>query len=141
MSPHHVLVPFPSRRLLVLLVILALTWSTRIRAASDLLTSRPLPPPVALKPLPVGEVVRTGTTQRRRTLLPDGSVLYINQQTRVRLAAPRRLKLDSGEVFVEVQQQPGNPFVIQTPRREVKSQGTRFAVRVGEQGTGVVVAG
>jgi len=35
-------------------------------------------------------------------LLPDGSVLYVNERTRVHFEASRRLALSAGEVFVEV---------------------------------------
>src|SRR5205823_5396063 len=45
------------------------------------LTSRPRPAVPEGKAIRVGEEVRTASSQRRRVSLPDGSVLFVNQQT------------------------------------------------------------
>src|SRR5262245_55434859 len=66
------------------------------------------------------------------------SILYVNQQTTIKVNAPRRLTLSGGEVFVETA--PGEPFVVATPKREVTATGTRFAVSTDAKGTGVLVA-
>src|SRR5438105_1270953 len=63
--------------------------------------------------------------------------------TAVRIDADRRATLDRGTVFLEVAPQApeagGTTFVVRTPDREVKAHGTRFEVRAGGPGTGVVV--
>ena len=72
-------------------------------AAADRLTSKPRPTPPAVKPLAVGDEVRTGSGQRRRLTLPDGSVLYVNQSTTLKLKAARQEALralrDKTELF------------------------------------------
>ncbi|HMF12649.1 MAG TPA: VIT domain-containing protein, partial [Gemmataceae bacterium] len=120
--------------------LLALAMEAAVQAESppERLTSRPRSAALAVKPLAVGEEVRTEAGQRRRVVLPDGSVVYINNDTTFKLNAPRRLALAAGEVFVEVA--PGEPFVVTTPKRDVTAAGTRFAVRADAKGTGVVVA-
>jgi hypothetical protein len=111
------------------------------RAGGGLLTSRPPAPAPRQKALAVGAEVHTGAGQRRRALLPDGSVLYVNEGTRVRVTAANRLTLGSGELFIEAGSPgPGHPVVVETPRREVTARATRFGVRASAQGTGVVVA-
>ena len=102
------------------------------------LTCRPKPPAPNVQRMAVGAEVRTGNSQRRRAVLPDGSALFLNEQTTLKLTAARRLKLSAGEVFVEAA--PGEvPFVVVTPKREVSAVGTAFAVRTGKAGTGVLV--
>src|SRR5439155_10063741 len=80
---------------------------------------------------------------RRRIAMPDGSVLYVNQNTTVNLDAPRHVVLSRGEVFVEVVPhevgEGHQAFVVQTAKRTVAALGTKFAVRAEPTGTGVVV--
>ena len=65
----------------------------------------------------------------RRVALPDGSILYVNQNTRVKLDADRRVTLESGEVFVEVapRQETGERFIVKTP--QARSHCPRHQVR------------
>ena len=84
----------------------------------------------------VGDVIRTAERERRRVTLPDGSVLFVNQQTVATIETPRRVRVDSGEVYVEAV--PENlldgelrtKFVVQAPDRSVTALGTKFAVKV-----------
>jgi hypothetical protein len=109
--------------------------------AGDVLTSRPRPADPAVEALAVGKAVRTGPTERRRLRLPDGSVLYVNRQTRLRVQARDRVILSAGEVFVEVAPHKGPDLLtVKTPKREVKARGTKFALRAGPDGTSVLVA-
>ncbi len=107
------------------------------------LTPRPCPAAPPAHPLAVGAALSTRPGERRRVTLADGSVLYLNQSTRVTQTAPRRLKLDAGEIYLEVAPRAGGAtgasFVVATPQRKVSALGTRFAVRTGADGTGVVV--
>ncbi len=106
--------------------------------ASERLTSRPRPPAPESKPLPIGEELRTATGQKRRAVLPDGSVLLVNQQTRLTITARRSLKLEAGEVVIDAV--PGKDrFVLMTPRNEVRTTGAAFAVRASDAGTEVAV--
>src|SRR5437660_8065430 len=106
-------------------------------APPERLTSRPRPAAAAVAALAVGDELRTEAGQRRRVRLPDGSVLYANHDTTLKLNAARRVTLTAGEAFVEVA--PGEAFVMSTPKREVTATGTRFAVRADRNGTSVFV--
>jgi len=99
--------------------------------------------------LDVGESLSTGGGERRRVKLADGSIVYVNEMTSITLTKRRRLTLDSGEVFVEVQpihaegddEEPDKleKFVVVTPDREVTALGTKFDARVSRAGTRVFV--
>ncbi len=108
------------------------------------LTPRERPAAPAVAKLAVGESLRTAGGERKRVALPDGSVLYLNQKTEVKLDAERRVTLSSGNVFVEVAPrspdggEPAN-FIVRTPEREVTALGTRFEVTASDTGTGVLV--
>src|SRR5437764_1203804 len=86
----------------------------------DRLTPRPRPEPPRPPVLAVGDTVATQAGERKRVVGPDGSVLYVNTDTRFTVAAERRLNLAAGDLFVEVAPRgPGDPFVVQTPDRQV----------------------
>jgi len=93
----------------------------------------------------VGQPIVTLAGEQRRVVLPDGSILYVNENARAELSGPRQLKLTRGEVFVDVapRRTVDDPskatFVIDTPHRAVKALGTKLAVNVGNDGTGVIV--
>jgi tetratricopeptide (TPR) repeat protein len=106
----------------------------------DRLTPRPRPDAPAVAQLAVGQSLRTAAGERRRVGLPDGSIVYLNQKTEVKLDAERRLTLAAGEVFVEVAPRPASErFVVKTPQREVVALGTKFDVSAVAAGTGVTV--
>jgi tetratricopeptide (TPR) repeat protein len=102
---------------------------------------RPAPPGAHFAAF--GETIRTGATERQRRTLADGSVLYVNENTTVRVEAERRVALDRGEVFIEVAPRPaeqnGATFVVSAAQRRITALGTKFAVRVKRDGPGVVV--
>jgi ferric-dicitrate binding protein FerR (iron transport regulator) len=109
----------------------------------DFMTPRPRPQAEAVA-LKVGESVRTEAGQRKRLTLADGSILYVNEKTTVKLTGDRRLTLDKGEVFVEVAPtgltaSKSPTFLVETPNRAVSALGTKFAVKAADNGTGVVV--
>jgi len=75
--------------------------------------------------------VTTGLRERRRLNLPDGSILYVNELTEVKVAADRRIEVACGEVFVEVVPQLDGDnqralFEVVTPTRTVTALGTKF---------------
>lgn len=112
------------------------------------------PPMDALQPLArvqspvsgridVGAIVETQVRERRRVTLPDGSVAFLNENTRVEVKSSRRLAVQTGEVFVEVV--PAHliaaktPFVVETPDRNVTALGTKFRVKADKNDTDVLV--
>ncbi len=109
--------------------------------ANGLLTPREARPDPKAERLSIGETIATQRGQRRRVALPDGSVLFINQNTTARLVADRHVRVESGEVFVEVSPRGGQreTFLVETPDREVTALGTKFSVGVDGAGTNVLV--
>jgi ferric-dicitrate binding protein FerR (iron transport regulator) len=106
------------------------------------LTARARPaarPPIVLT---AGATLQTGPGERRRVALAEGTVVYANQKTRLRLDGDRRLVLDAGEIFVE---EPAStaptPLVVQTPQSEVTAFSTRFAVRAAAATSLIVLQG
>lgn len=94
-----------------------------------------------------GQLLTTGPREKRRVTLPDGSVLSINELSKVEVIGRRRIKLLQGEVFVEVVPLAPTPlrprsaerFVVETARREVTALGTKFVVKAQGEATNVVV--
>ncbi len=87
-----------------------------------------------------GDTLTTGPREKRRVTLPDGSVLSINEQSRVTVVSDRRVKLLAGEVFVEVVPSVSSErFVVETPQRTVTALGTKFVVKARDRATNVVV--
>jgi ferric-dicitrate binding protein FerR (iron transport regulator) len=117
--------------------------TTSSAGGTGVLTARPRPAAAPADPLAVGNSIQTGVGERRRVTLPDGSILYINANTTAQLDTDRHLILSSGEVFLDVAPRSTNAksvnFVVQTPSREVRALGTKFAVKAEANQTGVVV--
>ncbi len=104
----------------------------------------PRPDATPAKALEVGDVIQTAAGERRRATLPDGSVLYVNQNTKVRLAEDRKVQLDMGEVFVEVSpaapNQSGATFTVLAPDKTFTAFGTKFAVQADPRGSDLLVS-
>jgi len=83
----------------------------------------------------VGDVIQTAKRERRRVTLPDGSVLFVNQQTVAKIETPRKVRVDSGEIYVEavpmnlLEAELREKFVVEAPGRSVTALGTKFAVK------------
>jgi tetratricopeptide (TPR) repeat protein len=103
------------------------------------LTSRPQPILPSAKPIAVGAELQTTAAQRRRVLLPGGSVLFLNENTTAKLDALNGLSLSQGEVYLEVANGAKTPFVVKTPKRDVSAAGAHLAVRTAKAGTAVLV--
>src|SRR5262245_8648589 len=91
--------------------------------------------------LAIGDRVATEAGQKRRVTLPDGSVVYLNQNTEIALATDRHVVLAKGELFVEAApaKSEDDRFLVEAPNRSVTAHGTKFAVMAGKAGTGVLV--
>jgi hypothetical protein len=84
---------------------------------------------------PSGEM-RFGNLVKR--VLPDGTVLIADQDARLSTEQARRLRLDSGRIYLIVAK-GATPFVVETPHGSATARGTRFAVATDAQ-TAVAVA-
>ena len=74
----------------------------------------------------------TAAGEMRTTTLTDGSTIQLGSNSRVAVAYSRRqrdLRLEQGEVFLNVASQPGRPLRVQVLQRQVVAVGTRFSVR------------
>lgn len=76
---------------------------------------------------------RTGTGERRRVRLEDGSQLQLNTATAVDIrysAGLRELRLLAGEIQIETaRDEQARPFVVHTAEGSIRALGTRFVVR------------
>lgn len=67
----------------------------------------------------------------KEVTLPDGSQVFLNHQTRMRVAyetAVRHIYLDEGSVYFKVKSNPYRPFIIQADGRQIEVVGTQFEV-------------
>ncbi len=114
-----------------------------LQAVQEELTPRPRPEIPPTPKLAVGESVETKAGEKRRLALPDGSILYVNEKTKVSLDADRHMALTTGTVYVEAS--PRNPadagarFTIDADGRRFVALGTKYEVQAGEHGASAVV--
>lgn len=82
----------------------------------------------------LGTDVRTGTGERQRVTLPDGSRLQVNAASAVALdfsAAARTVRLIAGELYLQVvrQAQGASALTVQTRHGRILTSDARFGVR------------
>ncbi|MGJ7566125.1 FecR family protein [Variovorax sp. GB1R11] len=76
--------------------------------------------------------LHTGTAERRRFVLDDGSDLLLNARSAADLhfsATQRLVRLRAGALIVKVAADAQRPFVVQSAQGSVRALGTRFMVR------------
>ena len=86
------------------------------------------------------QAFRTGTGQRTRVTLPDGSVVTLDAETELRLRSSpteRRLDLIQGRAFFRVAHNPNRPFLVYAGGKKVRAIGTAFEVSL-DQGQMIV---
>lgn len=87
--------------------------------------------------------VTTAKGEQRRLVLADGSRLWINTDSQVRLAVSsdhREITVDHGEAYVEVAHDPAHPFQVKAGDITVRALGTHFDVRHENEQTDVLLA-
>lgn len=90
-----------------------------------------------------GHEILTVKGEVRRAPLPDGSTAVLNTDTRVRVAMRRdirRVRLDEGEAWFQVQKDATRPFEVEAGPIRVRAVGTAFSVRVLPVGAQVLVS-
>ncbi|OHT24804.1 FecR family protein [Providencia stuartii] len=78
----------------------------------------------------------------KEVILSDGSSLFLNRQTRIRVAYEtevRQIYLDSGSAYFKVKSNPYRPFVILADERRIQVIGTEFEVDKAHQQIAVSV--
>lgn len=89
---------------------------------------------LANRQFPVTELtadLSTGTAQRRRFVLADGSEIMLNARSAADLAfdgRARRVRLRSGAVYVRVAADPGRPFIVSSADGDVRGNAAEFMV-------------
>lgn len=87
---------------------------------------------VALTILPLRDVYATGAGEVRTVTLDDGSTVWLNGDSRLRVdfTAPiRRVVLERGEAFFKVAHDANRPFVVEAEPERITVTGTEFNVR------------
>jgi transmembrane sensor len=80
--------------------------------------------------------------EQRTCKLEDGSVIYLNTDSRVKMQLTqheRHIELVRGEALFEVQHDAHRPFIVSTSRANIRAVGTRFNVRRRSESTDVTV--
>lgn len=83
------------------------------------------------------------TDMPKKVTLSDGSQLFLNRETRVRVAYEteiRHVYLEKGNVYFKVKSNPYRPFVIQADERRIQVVGTEFEVDKSQQQITVTVS-
>lgn len=75
----------------------------------------------------------TKPAEKKSLILPDGSRIILNADSKVALHTDfgkndRRVTLD-GEAYFDVAHDPAKPFIVETPRMDIKVLGTAFNVK------------
>lgn len=89
--------------------------------------------------------VRAGLGEKVHKTLPDGSVVILNSDTRIRYPRDlgRRRSRDvwmDGEAFFKVAKDPGGkPFVVHAGHFDVEVTGTQFNLRSGTEGSSILL--
>jgi ferric-dicitrate binding protein FerR (iron transport regulator)/tetratricopeptide (TPR) repeat protein len=102
------------------------------RAVYEVLTAKAKPSAPPAPVAAVGDQLATQAGEKRRVMLADGSVLFMNQNASVKLKAERCLQLECGQVYIEAA--PTNEslgrgaFQVEAPGRTLTALGTKFAV-------------
>jgi transmembrane sensor len=84
----------------------------------------------------------TATGEQRTFELEDGSIVYLNTHSRVRIrlaARSREVRLLRGEALFHVHHDPARPFLVATEDAVVQAVGTQFDVYRRDDGTVVSV--
>lgn len=84
----------------------------------------------------------TAIGEVRSVVLPDGSNLSINTNTRVSVSYRRNIRLirmQEGEAYFEVAHDPAKPFLVAVGKHVVRAVGTAFSIRATEKSVDVIV--
>lgn len=96
---------------------------------------------IAVWPRPV-QRIETAIGEIRRVPLDDGSLAAVNTQSRLAVSIEpeiRRVMLDQGEAWFQVERDPTRPFIVEAGEVRVQAIGTAFSVRRTERGADVQV--
>jgi len=101
------------------------------------LTSRALKPAEPVEPITVGAEIDTREI-RKRVLLPDGSTLFVDRDSKVKVESGRQIVLLTGQLYVETAGKDKS-FIVETPVGKVTGNEANFAVRLDKGKLGLIV--
>jgi len=81
---------------------------------------------------------RTATGEQRTLRLADGTLINLNTHSALDVRfddKQRRIVLQEGEILVETGHNDPRPFIVETREGSMRALGTRFLVRLEDQGT------
>jgi transmembrane sensor len=96
----------------------------------------------AMSFLSAGPSYHTGIGAVQTIPLSDGSRVTLNTQTKIRVdvtAGERRIRLERGEAYFDVANDPLRPFIVEANDKRIVAVGTQFSVRCDAQDVRVVV--
>ena len=88
------------------------------------------------------DVIATGIGEFRALTLQDGTRVFMDSSTRLSVhyeKAQRQVRLESGEAFFEVANNPRRPFIVRASGHLIRDLGTEFDVRSDAQGLAVTL--
>jgi transmembrane sensor len=88
------------------------------------------------------DVITTGIGEFRTLTLQDGTRVSMDSSTRLSVhydKAERRVRLDSGEAFFQVTNNPRRPFIVRASGHLIRDLGTEFDVRSDARGLAVTL--
>jgi tetratricopeptide (TPR) repeat protein len=116
---------------------------THVDDFSFAVTPREKPTEALVAAADVGDKLTTNAGEKRRFTLPDGSVVYLNQNTTAEMAADRLVKLERGQIFVEAvpadEAAGRGVFRVETAERTFTALGTKFAIDAAGKAQSVLV--
>jgi transmembrane sensor len=90
-----------------------------------------------------GQVIETERGERREVALPDGSLVRVDPETRLRISYQddaRRVYLEHGRALFRVAKSPTRPFWVRAADTSIRAIGTAFAVERHENEVVVTVS-
>lgn len=90
-----------------------------------------------------GTLITTAHGEQRQLALEDGSVVYLNTDSALRVAftaRTRRVDIERGQAYFEVASNPARPFIVHAGTGEMRVVGTKFDVRRSEGQLAVIVS-
>jgi len=102
--------------------------------------------PAHNRKLPGRQVFSTAMSTRKKLTLPDGTIVWLNNGSKLSLsladfhtAATREVWLDEGEAYFEVAKNAARPFIVHVDSLQARVLGTAFNIQAYRQLAGIQV--
>jgi hypothetical protein len=102
------------------------------------LTSRAVKPFEAIEPIAAGTNIDT-QGGRNRLMLPDGSLLFVDKGSKIKVESDSQIALLMGQLYVESSGKGNKVFHVESPVGQVSGTSANFAVRLDKGKLGIIV--